>query len=616
MKNKSETSECIIEFIKLISNQLDLKLKEFFSDNGGEFVNNVLSRFFSDMGIRHHTTTPYTPQTNGKAERKNRTLNDMAATMLNSTKAPVYLWPHALLYANLINNVLPTNDQNIPFENFFGKIFDYKRLKVFGSLAVLKKDRKPNKFSKKGEKGVFLGLEMPNKFVVYLPESRRLVASRNVYVFENERFTDPLSSEAVDNDDVWKMFDCSNDSPVVLESVQESSGSLEKQEPVKVVHESNQVEKDVVIPRRSSRVTKGVPPVRYQAKSALVTTYNQAVSGEDKELWKAAMTDEYGSMIEHNVFEEVDQDDHQFVSTKWIFSIKTDSNGVITRRKARIVGKGYSQQEGVDYFETFAPVSDRVIIRLFLTLACTRQWEVKQYDVCTAFLHADLEETVYVKPPYPYAEKNKLWRLNKALYGLKQSPRCWNVHLTKILRKFGLKQSTYENCFFQNSDYLVIVYVDDILISARTLEHFKTIEKVLISEIKLKLIGNPTKFLNINICRSSSTSFTLSQRHLILELANVHLGSTSTRKADKPLPSSVITSEVDLECNRPIRSLIGSLLYIAEWTRPDVAASVNILSRYLHRPSETVWNHAKQILRYLVTTAAYSLTLGIQSGRC
>ena len=131
------------------------------------------------------------------------------------------------------------------------------------------------------------------------------------------------------------------------------------------------------------------------------------------------------------------------IGTKWVYRNKMDEHGVITRNNARLVAKGYSQTEGIDFDETFAPVARLEAIRMFLAYAANKDFKVYQMDVKSAFLNGELKEEVYVEQPPGFEDKlsgEKVYKLSKALYGLKQAPRAWYDTLSEFLIKHGFKK--------------------------------------------------------------------------------------------------------------------------------------------------------------------------------
>ncbi|KAI7691037.1 Copia protein, partial [Sarcoptes scabiei] len=207
------------------------------------------------------------------------------------------------------------------------------------------------------------------------------------------------------------------------------------------------------------------------------------------------------------------------------------------------------------------------------------------------------------------------WRLKKSLYGLKQSPKIWNQTLNHHLTKFGLQRSVYEPCLYQSENLMLIVYVDDILVAY---ENHTELDKLLTflsnceNRCVVKNLGPVSKFLGIN-CVRRDNAFYLNQEIYIKSVAerfNINAGS----KELSPLPSGILIDDTPSE--KPIRELIGGLNYIAHWTRPDVCAAINLLSRKMHCPTVGIWKSAVQILRYLLSTADWSLKLEYVNDKC
>ena len=154
--------------------------------------------------------------------------------------------------------------------------------------------------------------------------------------------------------------------------------------------------------------------------------------------------------------------DASVLGMKWVFRNKLDKEGNVVRNKARLVVKGYCQEEGIDYEETFAPVARLESVRIFLAYAAHKNIDVYQMDVKCAFLNGIIEETVYVEQPPGFVNKdlpNHCYHLNKAVYGLKQAPRAWYETLTKFLKKSKFKRGSVDPTFFKKKEgnHLMIV---------------------------------------------------------------------------------------------------------------------------------------------------------------
>jgi hypothetical protein len=155
-----------------------------------------------------------------------------------------------------------------------------------------------------------------------------------------------------------------------------------------------------------------------------------------------------------------------------VYKIKRTPEGQIDRYKARLMAKGFDQQYGIDYFETFSPVIKPSTIRVVLSLAVAFNWPIKQLDVSNAFLHGFLDEEVYMEQPQGFIDESRpeyICRLHKSLYGLKQAPRAWFQRFSTHLLDIGFQESSVDHSLFTlqqaKSKLFVLVYVDDIIIT-------------------------------------------------------------------------------------------------------------------------------------------------------
>ncbi|KAM2306236.1 hypothetical protein ACFXTH_025703 [Malus domestica] len=228
------------------------------------------------------------------------------------------------------------------------------------------------------------------------------------------------------------------------------------------------------------------------------------------------------------------------VGCKWVFTIKHKADGTIDRYKARLVAKGYTQTFGVDYQETFAPVAKMNTIRVLLSLAANFDWPLKQFDVKNAFLHGDLEEEVYMELPPGYEVQNKagkVCRLRKALYGLKQSPRAWFGRFTDAMKKYGYQQGSADHTLFIKRNggrvTLLIIYVDDMVVTGDDTEEMERLQEYLSSEFEMKDLGGLKYFLGIEVARSHDGIY-LSQRKYVLDLL-FETGMLACKPAETPI---------------------------------------------------------------------------------
>lgn len=200
------------------------------------------------------------------------------------------------------------------------------------------------------------------------------------------------------------------------------------------------------------------------------TTYEQAINSSNKENWIDAMQEGLDSLLTNKTWILVDAPKNQkVIDNKWVFKVKRNPDTSIERFKARLVGRGFRQEYGIDYDETFSPVVRFSSIRTLLAIAAQRNFEIKQFDIKTAFLYGELEEDVYMKQPVGFDDKTgKVCKLQRSLYGLKQASRCWNIKFKAFIEKFGFVVSESDPCVFisNNGDDIAIlsIYVDDGLV--------------------------------------------------------------------------------------------------------------------------------------------------------
>ncbi|GKA90186.1 putative RNA-directed DNA polymerase [Tanacetum coccineum] len=268
------------------------------------------------------------------------------------------------------------------------------------------------------------------------------------------------------------------------------------------------------------------------------------------------------------------------IDSKWVYKIKFKPNGEVERYKARLVAKGFTQKEGVDYHDTFAPVAKLVIVRTLLAVAVKRDWIIHQLDVNNAFLHGDLDEEVYMKIPQGFSKdgETRVCRMRKSLYGLKQASRNWYHKFTTFLSGLSFRHSKADHSLFiyQTASIMVVVliYVDDIIITENCLNKIQEIKKQLDKEFSDsgKLGCKPSSF-------------------------PIEHGLKLDKGENEP---SIDASQY--------HRLIGRLLYL-QATRPDITYYVNVLSQFVADPRNNHLEAANRVLRYLKATPGQGILL-------
>lgn len=286
--------------------------------------------------------------------------------------------------------------------------------------------------------------------------------------------------------------------------------------------------------------------------------------------------------------------------------------GEIRRFKARLCARGFKQKEGLDYTETFSPVVQYDFLRVLLAMVAERDLELIQFDVKTAFLYGELTEELFMEVPEGLTVDNaemQVCKLNKSLYGLKQASRCWNQKFSSFLRKFNLEESTADQCIFHGhvegiTVYLAL-YVDDGLIAAESRGALDTIVHSLCEVFEITL-GDTSVFVGLQFKRNRQdcTIFLHQEAYInqLLDKFSMTDAKIANISAD---PHALLrpAEKDDLLCVKvPFREAIGSLMFLATVSRPDIAFAVNAVSRYLNCYNNSHWQAIKRIFRYLQGT--------------
>jgi hypothetical protein len=331
---------------------------------------------------------------------------------------------------------------------------------------------------------------------------------------------------------------------------------------------------------------------------------------EQDTAWQAAMQEEIDSVKRNQTWELADlSQGHRAITLKWVYKLKRNEAGEIIKHKARLVARGFVQQEGIDFDEVFAPVARMESMRLLLALAAQEGWQVHHMNVKSAFLNGDLKEEVYVRQPVGFivvGQEGKVLRLRKALYGLWQAPRVWNSKLDDTLKKMDFVQSEHEHAMYRRNNgddiLLVGVYVDDLVITGSSLTAVEEFKGEMKRVFLMSDLGLLSFYLGIKV-RQDAGGITMWQAHYAKKLLKM-VGVADCKAAATPMEERLRLSrdstvkEVDAALYRRI---IGTLRYLIH-TRPDLTYAVGYVSRFLERPTEKHLQAVKKILRYIIGT--------------
>ena len=665
LKTKNQVFETFQKFHALVERETDRKLKCLRSDNGGEYTSHEFENYCARHGIRHVKTVPGTPQHNGVAERMNRTIVEKVRCMLKMSDLPKSFWAEAVKTAVYLINRSPSIPLglDIPERAWKGCDPTYSHLRVFGCKAYMHvpKDQR-SKLDSKTTPCVFVGYgDEEYGYRLYDPEKKKVVRSRDVVFFEHEKGAELLSARYRTNSDSF--LDSTNVSPIPtsfsddqpalddldathdgVEEVQPNDdgdvpqfddapndAQLDDDEAIEQGEQPTSPVDDVQV-RRSTRDRK--PSTKYPSSDYILVTdegepedFQEVLTCEDKDLWLEAMKEEMNSLKKNQTYELVKlPSGKKVLKNRWVFKNKKDGEKSV-KRKARLVVKGCNQKKGIDFDEIFSPVVKMTSIRTVLGLAASLDLELEQLDVKTAFLHGDLHEEIYMEQPEGFEEKGKeklVCRLKKSLYGLKQAPRQWYRKFDSFMTSNGYKRTSADPCVyfrkFPDGNFIILLlYVDDMLIVGQDAERISTLKKDLSKSFDMKDLGPAKQILGMEIARDRKAGkLWLSQEKYIervLERFNMkHAKPVSTPLASHFKLSKRVCPTTEKEkasmSSIPYSSAVGSLMYAMVCTRPDIAHSVGLVSRYLSNPGKAHWDAVKWIFRYLRGTSKLCLCYG------
>jgi hypothetical protein len=303
---------------------------------------------------------------------------------------------------------------------------------------------------------------------------------------------------------------------------------------------------------------------------------------EQDAVWQATMQEEIDFVKRNQTWELADlPQGHRAITMKWVYKLKRNETGEIIKHKARLVVRGFVQQEGIDFDEVFDPIACMESVSVLLALAAQEGWQVHHMDVKSAFLNGDLKEEVYIRQPAGFiiaGKEGNVLRLRRALYDLRQAPRAWNSKLDDTLKKMDFVQSEHEHAMYRRSHgddiQLVGVYVDDLVITGSSLaavEEFKEKMKRVFLMSDLRLLSF---YLGIEV-RQDAGGITLRRAHYAKKILEI------TGMADCKAAATPMEERLRLSCDSTAEEVDATLPHHWEFAvphphpaRPDVRRRV------------------------------------------
>ena len=351
-------------------------------------------------------------------------------------------------------------------------------------------------------------------------------------------------------------------------------------------------------------------------------TYKQAKLLPDFAHWDASVNRELDSLITKGVMQFVDTTalppGTKTLSTKWVFKLKKDAEGKLDKYKSRLVAKGFLQREGIDYDETFAPASQLNSFRILLTIAANLDLQLSHLDVKTAFLNSDLAENLYIRLPEDATDDkgNSTAKLVKSIYGLKQAAHDWHKTSEKFILNFDnrIKKSSVEPCMYflvtHNLQVVFLVHVDDYIVASNSRDFTRRFTDKFNSAYGVNDLGKLSHFMQMSVSYEND-KMTLSQQRFIEELASKYHMENCKAK-DTPMEQHLNLPKQDtFDSNLPFRSLLGSLLWLARGTRPDISFAVSYMSQFANCYGEQHFAALRRVLKYLISTKGKKLEISV-----
>ncbi|CAL2258193.1 unnamed protein product [Prunus armeniaca] len=621
MKFKLKVFNIFKKFKAMVELQSGYKIKKLRSDRGGEYTSTEFLQFCDEVGLERQLTVAYSPQQNGVAERKNRTIVEMSKAMMNEKKLPYMFWGEAVNTAVYIQNRCPTTALNTtnPFEAFSGRNPGIKHLRVFGSICFCHvPSQLRSKLADSAVKCIFVGYGKCEKgYRVYNLQTNKITVSRSV-IFGEGAFWDwdkqiikyitvPMNLEDNPRSTEEEYEVTASSTPATqLENI---SSSVELITYVSNTDSSDESPSSTLVKLRD------ITEIYARCNMSIIEPENFAEASKDK-AWQKAMEIEMEMIEKNETWELVDRpSDKPVIGVKCVYKTKLNLDGSIQKHKARLVVKGYAQKPGIDFNETFAPVARLDTIRTLIALAAQKRWKLYQLDVKSAFLNGVLKEEVYVDQPDGFVTTNyedKVYKLKKALYDLKQAPRAWYEEINAYLVSCGYVRSTSEAILYcktkEDSGTLIVsIYVDDIVYIRSSEELIAKFKTEMMRRYEMTDLGLLYHFLGMAVIQTESCIF-INHKKYALTLLN-----TFGLKQCKPVSTPLVASEKlcmddgsDLADESEYRQIVGSLLHLTA-TRLDIMFAASLLARFMHCPTKKHYGTAKRVLRYIQGTIDFGI---------
>ncbi|KAJ9545928.1 hypothetical protein OSB04_025635 [Centaurea solstitialis] len=632
LRTKDETSGLIKPFVIRVENKTNQKVKVIRSDNGTEFKNANLNSFCEAKGIERQYSAPRTPQQNGVTERRNMTLIEAARTMLVDSKLPITFWAEAVNTACYVQNrvlickalrvfnsssrIIEESDnvkcnENIPNVPGTGPnwLFDIDSLTKSLNMSYAVETGSSTDKSK-DTKTPFVMFPMPTvdsiKFCHEEKESepekkddvntgqkesredqsererdseKETIQNHPVTPQEDDADGSHSSDMSIIDPQITHQEDYLNDfhsSDMNITNLDEAHTNVFDSTMLNEEGDAYESNLGVNLPEEPLHLTS-----TQKNHPSSLTEPKKVFDAMKDPSWIEAMQEEVLQFVLQHVWDLVDLPrGHRAIGTKWIFRNKKDERGIVIKNKARLVAQGYTQEEGIDYDDVFAPVARIEAIRVFLAFASYKRFKVYQMDVKSAFLYGKIEEEVYVCQPPGFEDPkfpDKVYKLRKALYGLHQAPRAWYDTLSTYLLENQFKREVIDKTSFikkKGSDLLLVqIYVDDIIFGSTKEEMCKEFEDLMHKRFKMSSIGELPFFLRLQV-KQKEDDILINQSKYVKDMLS-KFGFLDAKSASTPM-----------ETHKQLKADVEG-------------GGICVCGRFQVRPKDSHLHAIKRIFRYL-----------------
>lgn len=368
------------------------------------------------------------------------------------------------------------------------------------------------------------------------------------------------------------------------------------------------------------------------------SSYKQAITCKESKAWLYAIAKEVDQVVVKQVFVPCcAPKGRKLLSSRWVFRIKIGADGQVADHKARVVVRGFEQVPGLDFGDDItASVVRADSIRVLLILCAVFDMELEQLDFKSAFLNAEMDEDVFILPPQGFEHListagHNAFRLNKSLYGLKQAPLRWYETAVELFVSLGYIVGVIDKCVFYKHFFIALdgkqeratimlsLYVDDTLVVFNNLARstWELDKAAIAATFDIKDLGEAKWILNMLITRNrEARTVSLSQEVYVKSIVE-RFGLSESNPCPTPCivdrltPQEIKHDEVLVAAGKKYyQSMVGSLMYAAVTTRPDISYAVNMLARNNAEPHNHHITRAKRVFRYLHGTSNKLLVFG------